>query len=69
MSMLWAFERMLWRDEKVEEEQRELRMALEPDDEDAAAPPALQCRVCGYEGAEYYCPRCLADTMVARPKR
>jgi hypothetical protein len=64
MSMLWAFERLLWRDEKVVEEQREHARARARTDEDDAAPPALRCKACGYEGAERYCPHCLADTMV-----
>lgn len=62
--MLWAFERMLWRDAKVVEEQREHARARAPLDEDEAAPPALRCKACSYEGPERYCPRCLADTMV-----
>lgn len=63
MSMLWAFERLLWRDSKVVAEQREHAQARARPDEDAAA-PALRCRACGYEGPERYCPHCLADTMV-----
>jgi rubrerythrin len=64
MSMLWAFERMLWRDDKVVEERREHAQARARTDEDDAAPPALICKACGYEGQDRYCPRCLADTMV-----
>lgn len=65
MSMLWAFERLLWRDEKVVEERREHDQARAPAEEDDAAPPALRCKACGYEGPERYCPHCLADTMIA----
>jgi hypothetical protein len=64
MSMLWAFERLLWRDSKVVEEQREHARARARPDEDDAAPPTLRCNACGYEGPERYCPHCLADTMV-----
>lgn len=69
--MLWAFERLLWRDEKVVEEQREHARARARTDEDDAAPPTLCCKACGYEGSERYCPQCLADTMVEvrRPRR
>ncbi len=62
--MLWAFERMLWRDAKVVEEQREHAQARARADENEVAPPALHCKACGYEGSERYCPRCLADTMI-----
>jgi hypothetical protein len=64
MSMLWAFERLLWRDDKVVEERREHAQARARTGEDDAAPPALCCKACGYEGPDRYCPRCLADTMV-----
>ena len=62
--MLWMFERLFWRDAKVVEEQREHTRARARPDEDEAAPPALRCKACGYEGPERYCPHCLADTMV-----
>ena len=61
--MLWAFERMLWPDVKVVEEQREHAQTRARTDEDEAAPPVLRCKACSYEGPERYCPRCLADTM------
>lgn len=62
--MLWAFERLFWRGDKVVEEQREHARARARTDEDEAAPPTLRCKACGYEGPDRYCPRCLADTMV-----
>jgi hypothetical protein len=65
MSMLWAFERLLWRDEKVVVELREHAQTRARTDEEGPAPPSLCCRVCHYEGPERYCPHCLADTMVA----
>ena len=67
MSILWAFEKMLAEPARVERELRELRKDVEARDEDAAAPPELQCRACRYVGQEPYCPRCLSDTM--RPVR
>ena len=63
MSLLWAWERMLWPDEFIEAEARELEATRARKDEDDAAPPALRCKACGYEGPERYCPECLADTM------
>ena len=68
MSMLWAFERLLWTPEQIEVAAREQRVEVEGEDEDAAAPPTQRCRVCAYEGPERpFCPHCLADTMVAIP--
>jgi hypothetical protein len=64
MSMLWAFERLLWRDDKVVQERRGHAQARARRDEDGAAPPTLRCKACGHEGPERYCPHCLADTMV-----
>jgi hypothetical protein len=64
MSMLWMFEKLLADPVRVETEDREERVAREREDEDEAAPPTLQCKACGYEGPERYCPSCLADTMV-----
>jgi predicted Zn-ribbon and HTH transcriptional regulator len=64
MSMLWAFERLLADPDRVVEEAREHQAARARPDEDDAAPPPLRCKACGYEGAERYCPHCLADTMV-----
>lgn len=62
--MLWHFERLLWRDEKVVEERREHDQTRARTDEDDTAPPTLRCRACDYEGPERYCPHCLSDTMV-----
>lgn len=66
--MLWAFERLLWRDNKVVEERREHAQARTRTDEDEAAPPTLRCKACGHEGPARYCPHCLADTMVKQPR-
>jgi hypothetical protein len=77
-SLLWLFKRFVdpaaHRDE--EEERRRQREAIppefQPDGSDDAPPrreppaPARRCRVCGHEGTDAFCPRCLADTMVAR---
>jgi rubrerythrin len=49
------------------EERRKQREAPSP--ERARSP--LRCRICGYEGGPTtkFCPRCLAETMEAAPKR
>jgi hypothetical protein len=68
MSMLWAWDRILGDRDRVEQEMRdedEARVTRETD----GGPPPRECRVCGHEGLEKYCPTCLADTMVAKPRR
>jgi len=64
MSMFWLWDRLTGDPDRVAEEMREEAAARAPTEEDDAAPPALRCRVCGYEGAERFCPTCLAGTMV-----
>ena len=70
MSILWAWERVLWPPEAIEAEERELRATRDPVDEDETGPPPGRCKACGYEGSEHYCPHCLADTMIVvkRPR-
>lgn len=65
MGSFWAWERLLGDQDWVEKEAREHRAARARREETDDAPPAMQCKACGYEGAERYCPHCLADTMVA----
>ena len=71
MSMIWAWDRILGDHDRVEAEKREEEAARAPAIETDDAPPTQRCRSCDYEGAERYCPHCLADTMrpVARPRR
>jgi hypothetical protein len=63
MSMVWAWERILGNIDKVETERRDEDAVRAPAQETEDAPPTLRCRACNYEGAELYCPHCLADTM------
>jgi len=64
MSMIWAWDRILGERDRVEQEERAEQQARTPRPEDEAAPPTNACRVCDYEGADRFCPHCLADTMV-----
>lgn len=68
VSLLFFFERLFDTPQQIEQQAREKRTVLEGEDEGEGDPPALVCRVCGYQGPErHYCPTCLADTM--RPPR
>jgi len=64
MSMFWLWDRLMGDPERIEAEERQIETTRARTDEADAAPPVLRCRACGYEGAERYCPHCLADTMV-----
>jgi len=66
--MLWAWDRVIGERDRIEHVERAEAQSRAPRDENAAAPPDGTCRVCDYEGPERFCPRCLADTMVATPR-
>jgi hypothetical protein len=66
MSMFWLWDRLTGDPDRIVAEEKQVQAARAPRDEDDGAPPVLDCRVCGYEGPERFCPHCLADTMIAR---
>lgn len=67
--MLWAWDRVLGDRDRVEQQMRDEERARAEPREDDAAPPSLECRVCGHAGPERFCPHCLADTMIEQKKR
>jgi hypothetical protein len=69
MSLLYLFRRLIdpvgtHAEKREEERKRDVRPA-----DPQRASPTLTCRVCGYEGDNLYCPRCLALTMGPKRKR
>ena len=56
---------------RVREEEAERRKAREQPlrETDGDPPLTFRCRVCGHTGTEpIFCPECLAETMVRRPR-
>lgn len=64
--MIWAWDRILGERDRIEQQIRDEQQALAEPRENEGGPPPRECRVCGHEGLERFCPHCLADTMVEK---